>query len=82
MPQVERATVKARAARLREVAAERRSAWLDGLIGSTQTVLVENGEKGHADNFAMVHTAGIIRGVVGSALITSREGDHLIGTFE
>ena len=82
MPQIERATVKARAARLREVAAERRGAWLDGLIGSTQTVLVENGEKGHADNFAMVHTAGITRGVVGSALITGREGDHLIGAFE
>ena len=82
MPQVDRATVKARAARLREVAAAKRGAWLDGLIGSKQTVLVENGEKGHADNFAIVHTAGIIRGVVGDALITGRKGDHLIGTFE
>ena len=82
MPQVERAIVKARAARLREAAATRRSAWLDGLVGSQQTVLIENNEKGHADNFAMVHTAGIMRGVVGNALITGREGDLLIGTFE
>ena len=82
MPQVERAIVKARAARLREAAATRRGAWLDGLVGSQQTVLIENNEKGHADNFAMVHTAGIMRGVVGNALITGREGDLLIGTFE
>ena len=34
MPQVERDIVKARAARLREAAAERRSRWLDSLIGT------------------------------------------------
>ena len=28
-------------------------------------MLIENNEKGHADNFAMVHTAGIMRGLTG-----------------
>ena len=82
MPQLEREIVKARAARLREAAAKRRSAWLDGLVGSRQTVLIENNEKGHADNFAPVHTAGIMRGEIGNAFITGRHGDLLIGTFE
>ena len=34
MPQVERELVKARAARLREAAAERRTRWLDSLVGT------------------------------------------------
>ncbi len=46
MPQVEREIVKARAARLRAKAEVRRSAWLDGLVGTRQRVLVEN-ERGH-----------------------------------
>jgi threonylcarbamoyladenosine tRNA methylthiotransferase MtaB len=36
MPQLERELVKARAARLREAAEERRSRWLDGLVGTRQ----------------------------------------------
>ena len=35
MPQLEREIVKARAARLREAASERRSRWLDSLVGTT-----------------------------------------------
>ncbi|MCX8474682.1 MAG: tRNA (N(6)-L-threonylcarbamoyladenosine(37)-C(2))-methylthiotransferase MtaB [Sphingomonas sp.] len=55
MPQVAPAVVKARAARLREAAAARRSRWLQSLIGSTQQVLVERpGDRGHAGNFAEV----------------------------
>lgn len=55
MPQVDRATIKARASRLREACAERRDGWLRGLIGSTQSVLVErSGITGHAENFAPV----------------------------
>ena len=82
MPQLERETIKARAARLRDAAAARRIAWLDSLIGTRQTVLIENGEKGHADNFAPVHIASSIRGDLGPALITGRNDDLLIGTFE
>ena len=82
MPQLERETVKARAARLREAAARRRTAWLDSLIGTRQSVLIENGEKGHSDNFAPVHIANSIRGDLGVAIITGRRDDLLIGTFE
>lgn len=81
MPQMERAIVKARAARLREASADRRSAWLDSLIGSTLPVLIENSEKGHTDNFAPIFIANSTRGQTGLAHITGRTADHLIGTF-
>lgn len=55
MPQVDRATIKARASRLRDACDARRARWLHSLIGSTQSVLVErNGLSGHAENFAPV----------------------------
>lgn len=55
MPQVDRATVKARAARLRAACATRRDAWLASLVGARQSVLVErSGLSGHAENFAPV----------------------------
>lgn len=58
MPQVDRATVKARAARLRAACVDRRAAWLTGLVGTTQSVLVErSGLAGHAENFAPVRFA-------------------------
>jgi threonylcarbamoyladenosine tRNA methylthiotransferase MtaB len=81
MPQVAREVVKARAATLRNSAAERRSRWLDGLIGSTQPVLIENNEKGHSDSFAPVTIAGTSRGETGMARITGREGDHLTAAW-
>ena len=58
MPQVEREMVKARAARLREAAAERRHRWLDSLVGTTQPVLVEGDGTGHTDDFAPVAIDG------------------------
>lgn len=82
MPQLERETVKARAARLRDAAGERRMRWLDSLVGSTQTVLVENREKGHCDVFAPVRIAGSERGEIGNSRITGRDQDMLIGIFE
>jgi threonylcarbamoyladenosine tRNA methylthiotransferase MtaB len=82
MPQLEREIVKARAARLRQAASERRSRWLDGLVGRRQTVLIENSEKGHCDSFAPIHIAGSKRGDLGTALITGHDEDHLIGIFE
>jgi threonylcarbamoyladenosine tRNA methylthiotransferase MtaB len=55
MPQVDRATIKARAARLRAACADRRDAWLRSLIGTQHSVLVErSGMSGHAENFAPV----------------------------
>ncbi|KEQ51554.1 tRNA (N(6)-L-threonylcarbamoyladenosine(37)-C(2))-methylthiotransferase MtaB [Sphingobium chlorophenolicum] len=58
MPQVDRAVIKARAARLRSACEAQRGGWLQSLIGSTQSVLVErNGLSGHAENFAPVRFA-------------------------
>ncbi len=82
MPQLEHETIKRRAARLREAAGERRSRWLDGLIGTRQSVLIENSEKGHSDGFAPIRIAGSNRGDLGQAFITGREADQLVGTFE
>ncbi|MFL6787875.1 MAG: MiaB/RimO family radical SAM methylthiotransferase [Sphingomicrobium sp.] len=76
MPQLPRDVVKARAARLRETAANRRTRWLDGLVGTEQRILVENGGKGHSDSFAPVHVAGE-RGEVVTARISRRVDDHL-----
>ena len=82
MPQLERELVKARAARLRQEAAERRSRWLDSLVHSRMTVLIENSEKGHGDSFAPVRISGSKRGDLGTALITGRDQETLIGIFE
>ena len=79
MPQLSRELVKARAARLREAAAERRARWLDGLIGANQRVLIEGGGKGHADNFAPVLVEGAQRGQILDMRIAGRNGDHLLG---
>jgi threonylcarbamoyladenosine tRNA methylthiotransferase MtaB len=80
MPQLPREVVKARAARLREAAAERRSHWLDSLVGTTQRVLIENNGKGHTDNFAPIAMeAG--RGEVGDASIIGYNGDHLTAAW-
>ena len=55
MPQVPVAARKSRAAALRAAGARRKAAWLAGLIGTTQDVLVERpGDRGHAGNFAEV----------------------------
>ena len=80
MPQVDRPTIKARAARLRDACAARRSDWLRGLIGSTQSVLVErSGMNGHAENFAPVRFAtGQAPSSIVRATITGLEKDTLI----
>ncbi|MBB6125192.1 tRNA (N(6)-L-threonylcarbamoyladenosine(37)-C(2))-methylthiotransferase MtaB [Sphingobium subterraneum] len=58
MPQVDPATIKDRAARLRAACAERRNIWLGSLVGTEQSVLVEGkGLMGHAENFAPVRLA-------------------------
>jgi threonylcarbamoyladenosine tRNA methylthiotransferase MtaB len=81
MPQLPREVVKARAARLRESAAERRSRWLRSLVGTVQPVLIESGGNGHADNFAPVTLAGAGRGEAGLARITSHDAGHLTAVW-
>ena len=80
MPQVGE-TIKARAARLREAAADRRAAWLDRLVGTRQPVLIENNAKGHSNGFAPVRVEGAQRGDRGTARIVGRDGDHLLGAW-
>ena len=81
MPQPLREVVKVRAARLREAAADRRNRWLDTLIDTNQPVLIENGGKGHSDNFAPVAIENASRGDTGLARITGRDGDRLTAVW-
>ena len=79
MPQVAPEIVKARAARLRDVAAHTRDAWLQSLVGSTQQVLVERpGERGHAGNFAEVRLAPHEVGEIVSVKIVDVQDGKLI----
>jgi threonylcarbamoyladenosine tRNA methylthiotransferase MtaB len=65
MPQVDKATIKRRAAELRAAVAQRRTTWLAGLVGQPQTVLAEADGTGHAENFARVALpAGTPRGAL------------------
>lgn len=83
MPQVEREIIKARASRLRQHAASYREAWLQSLIGSRQSVLIESDSGlGHAPNNAPVRVANAAKGSIANATIIAREGNHLIGTIE
>jgi threonylcarbamoyladenosine tRNA methylthiotransferase MtaB len=78
MPQLPRKVVKARAARLREAAAERRTSWLESLVATRQTVLIESDGKGHADNFAPVSVDTGKRGQILDVRVASRAGDNLV----
>jgi len=81
MPQVEPEVRKRRAALLREAGARRRARWLRGLVGTTQTVLVERpGDRGHAGNFADVRFATLSVGSVQDVNIDGVEGDTLVAT--
>jgi threonylcarbamoyladenosine tRNA methylthiotransferase MtaB len=81
MPQLAREVVKARAARLREAAAERRSRWLDAMVGMVQRVLIETGGNGHSDNFAPIAIDGALRGESGEARVVGRDGDRLMAVW-
>jgi threonylcarbamoyladenosine tRNA methylthiotransferase MtaB len=81
MPQVGRELVKARAARLRSAAAERRSRWVESLVGTTQRALIEGEGKGHTDNFAPITLAGAKRGQSGNVRVTGRTDDYLTAVW-
>ena len=78
MPQVPVPLRKTRAALLRAAGARRKAAWLAGLIGTTQDVLVERpGDRGHAGNFAEVRFEACEIGSVQRVRIDSTDGDIL-----
>ena len=65
MPQLSAETIRGRAAELRADVAAIRETWLQGLLGSEQSVLAEADGTGHAGNFARVALpAGTPRGAV------------------
>lgn len=80
MPQVDRATIKARASRLREACADNRARWLSSLVGSHQYVLAEgDGTTGHAENFAPVRFATAQkRGKIVAVRVNALENGSLI----
>ena len=82
MPQVDRRVIKERAARLREQASTHRRRWLDGMVGTLQPVLVENGARGHTDHFAPIAVADAPRGAQGRVKVVSSDDKGLTGIFE
>jgi threonylcarbamoyladenosine tRNA methylthiotransferase MtaB len=82
MPQVAPAAIKHRAERLRAAAARRKAAWLAGLVGTTQDVLVERpGTRGHTGNFAEVALDRPAEpGTIVSARIIAATDTQLSGT--
>ena len=82
MPQVDPATVRARAARLREAGARRRAAWLENQIGTIQSMLVElDGRSGHSESFARIFLTDTLPArAIADVHITAVEGDSLVGT--
>ncbi|MCJ7422272.1 tRNA (N(6)-L-threonylcarbamoyladenosine(37)-C(2))-methylthiotransferase MtaB [Sphingomicrobium astaxanthinifaciens] len=82
MPQLDRALVKARAARLRARAAAHRRRWLEAQVGTRQPCLIENSGKGHSDGFAPITVDGAARGAYGQARIIAADEQGLTGVFE
>jgi threonylcarbamoyladenosine tRNA methylthiotransferase MtaB len=79
MPQVAPQAVRERARRLRDATARRRSAWLNGLVGTRQRVLIERGGLGHTESFAPVRMPGQEIGTIVEVEIKAVEDGALIG---
>ncbi len=67
MPQVDRNTIKSRAAELRDQVAHVRDQWLASLVGTPQRVLAEKDGTGHSENFARL---ALPEGTVPGTLLT------------
>ena len=85
MPQLDRALVRERAAKLRGAAEARKACWLQSLVGTRQHALIElDGRSGHAANFASVTLeqrlpASNMRGTMIDIFITGSDGRTLSG---
>ena len=77
MPQLDRGLVKSRAARLRAVADSLRHAHLQAMVGSVQSLLVENNGMAHTENFTAVAAPGFAPRALVTARITGHTGRHL-----
>ncbi|WP_395780706.1 tRNA (N(6)-L-threonylcarbamoyladenosine(37)-C(2))-methylthiotransferase MtaB [Aquidulcibacter sp.] len=79
MPQLDKATIKARAALLRDKGQQALAAYLDSQIGTTQTVLIERDGKGRLDSFAEIQVPGGQAGALIQARVTGRADGYLLG---
>ena len=77
MPQTDRALVKERAARLRATGLQLHQAHLDSMIGTQQSLLVENNGLAHTENFTLVAVPGLTPRAIVQAVITGHNGKHL-----
>ncbi len=77
MPQLDRSVIKERAARLRQRAEVLRSAHMDGMVDSRQTILVENNGFAHTDNFTLVAAPQLAPRTLAQVVITGHNGNHL-----
>ena len=79
MPQLDKATIKARAALLRYKGQQALAAYLDSQIGTTQTVLIERDGKGRLNSFAEIQVPGGQAGALIQARVTGRADSYLLG---
>jgi threonylcarbamoyladenosine tRNA methylthiotransferase MtaB len=78
MPQIDKPTIRLRAAELREIVARQRTRWLRSLLDRPQAVLVESDGTGHAPNFArLAAPAGTHRGSIVTVTPTQLVGGLL-----
>jgi threonylcarbamoyladenosine tRNA methylthiotransferase MtaB len=78
MPQVDRHTVKQRAAALRAAGDAALSRHLERLAGTTQRLLVERAGLARTDGFFLAAIDGGLPGQIVEALVMGRDGDRLL----
>jgi threonylcarbamoyladenosine tRNA methylthiotransferase MtaB len=79
MPQVDGRLIKARAAALRDAGDRRVAQHLSGQVGKRHQILMENPLMGRTEQFAEVYfTAEQTEGAIVDAVISGRDGDHLL----
>jgi threonylcarbamoyladenosine tRNA methylthiotransferase MtaB len=78
MPQLDRALIKDRAARLRAAGERLHAAHLARMTGSAQRILVENTGMAHTENFTLVDGLGLPPRSFADVRISGHNGKHLI----
>lgn len=79
MPSLPRQVRKERAARLRQAGAAAAAEFLDSLVGSASSVLVESPGRGRTEHYAPVATrTDLEAGSIHSLVLTGRDGDRLL----
>lgn len=79
MPQVEKAIIRDRAARLRTLGAQQVETYLKSQVGQEHSILIEKTQMGRTQGFAPVHfTTPQPVGQIVSAVISGHTQDHLI----